>query len=40
MPVAEKYRGGCSQSAIRENTEPPMEELQNVLKELKGSATL
>ena len=30
----------CSQSAIGWNTGPPMEELEKVPKELKGSATL
>jgi hypothetical protein len=30
----------CSQSAIGWNTGPPMEELEKVSKELKGSATL
>jgi hypothetical protein len=32
--------GGCSQSAIGWITGPPMEELEKVSKELKGSATL
>jgi hypothetical protein len=36
MPVPGKYRSGCSQSS----TGPPMEELEKVPKELKGSATL
>jgi hypothetical protein len=40
MPVPGKYRSGCSQSSIRWNTGPPMEELETVPKELKGSATL
>jgi hypothetical protein len=31
---------GCSQSAIGWITGPPMEELEKVPKELKGSATL
>jgi hypothetical protein len=35
-----KQRSGCSQSAIGWITGPPMEELEKVLKELKGSATL
>jgi hypothetical protein len=39
MPVPGKYRSGCSQSAIGWNTGPPMEELEKVPKELKGSAT-
>jgi hypothetical protein len=38
--VPGKYRSGCSQSSIRWNTGPPMEELEKVPKELKGSATL
>jgi hypothetical protein len=40
MPVPGKYRSGCSQSSIRWNTRPPMEELEKVLKELKESVTL
>jgi hypothetical protein len=39
MPVPGKYRSGCSQSSIRWNTGPPMEKLEKVPKELKGSAT-
>jgi hypothetical protein len=39
-PVPGKHRSGCSQSAIGWNTGPPMEELEKVPKELKGSATL
>jgi hypothetical protein len=36
-----KLKGsGCSQSAIGWITGPPMEELEKVPKELKGSATL
>ena len=35
-----KYRSGCSQSAIGWNTGPPMEELEKVPKDLKGSVTL
>jgi hypothetical protein len=35
-----KHRSGCSQSAIGWNTVPPMEELEKIPKELKGSATL
>jgi hypothetical protein len=35
-----KHRSGCSQSDIGWNTGPPMEELEKVPKELKGSATL
>jgi hypothetical protein len=38
MSVPGKYRSGCSQSSIRWNTGSPMEELEKVLKELKGSA--
>jgi hypothetical protein len=38
--VPGKHISGCSQSAIRWNTGPPMEELEIVPKELKGSATL
>ena len=34
-----KHRSGCSQSAIGWNTGPPMEELEKVTKEVKGSAT-
>ena len=40
IPVPDKYRCGCSQSSIGWNTGPPMEELQKVPKELKGSAAL
>jgi hypothetical protein len=40
MPVPGKYRSGCSQSSIGWNTRPPMKELEKVLKEPKGSATL
>ena len=40
MPVPGKYRSGCSQSAIRWNTGPPMEELEKIPKELNGSITL
>jgi hypothetical protein len=40
MPGPGKHRSGCSQSAIRWNTGPPMDELEKVPKELKGSATL
>jgi hypothetical protein len=35
-----KHRSGCSQSVIGWNTGPPMEELEKVSKDLKGSATL
>ena len=35
-----KYRSGYSQSSIGWNTGPPMEELEKVHKELKGSAIL
>jgi hypothetical protein len=40
MPGPGKHRSGCSQSAIGWNTGPPMEELEKLPKELKGSATL
>ena len=40
MPVPTKHRSGSSQSAIGWNTGPPMEELEKVPKEVKGSATL
>jgi hypothetical protein len=39
MPVPGKYRSECSQSSIGWNTGSPMEELEKVPKELKGSAT-
>jgi hypothetical protein len=35
-----KHRSGCSQSAIGWNTGPPMEDLETVPKEPKGSAIL
>jgi hypothetical protein len=35
-----KHRSGCSQSAIGWITGPPMEELEKVPKDLKGSAIL
>ena len=40
MPGPSKHISGCSQSAIGWITGPPMEELEKVPKELKGSATL
>jgi hypothetical protein len=40
MPMPWKYRSGSSQSTIGWNTRPPMEELEKVSKELKGTATL
>jgi hypothetical protein len=40
MPVLGKYRSEYSQSSIGWNTGPPVEELEKVFKELKGSATL
>jgi hypothetical protein len=40
MPGPSKYRSGCSQSAIGWITGPPMDELEKIPKELKGSATL
>jgi hypothetical protein len=39
MPVPGRYRSGCSYSSIAWNTGTPMEELEKVPKELKGSAT-
>jgi hypothetical protein len=40
MPGPSKHRSGCSQLAIGWITGPPMEELEKVPKEIKGSATL
>jgi hypothetical protein len=40
MPGPSKHRSGCSQSANGWITGLPMEELEKVPKELKGSATL
>jgi hypothetical protein len=40
MQVPGKYRLGCSQSSIGWNTGPPMKELEELPKDLKGSATL
>jgi hypothetical protein len=40
MPGPSKHRSGCSQSAIGWITGPPIEELEKVPKELKGTATL
>ena len=40
IPGPSKHRSGCSQSAIGWITGPPMEELEKVPKELKGSAIL
>jgi hypothetical protein len=40
MPGPTKHRSGCSQSAVGWITGPPIEELEKVPKELKGSATL
>jgi hypothetical protein len=40
MPGPSKHRSQCSQSVIGWITGPPMEELEKVPKELKGSATL
>jgi hypothetical protein len=40
VPGPNKHRSECSQSAIGWTTVPPMEELEKVPKELKGSATL
>jgi hypothetical protein len=39
MPVSGKHRSGFSQTAIKWNTGFPMEELEQVPKELEGSAT-
>jgi hypothetical protein len=39
MPGPSKHISGCSQSAIGRITGTPMEELEKVHKELKGSAT-
>ena len=39
-PGPSKHRSGCSQSAIGWITGPPVEDLEKVPKELKGSATL
>jgi hypothetical protein len=40
MPGPGKHISGCLQSAIGWITGPPMEELEKVPKELKGSAIL
>jgi hypothetical protein len=40
MPGPGKHRSGCSQSAIGWITGTPIEELEKIPKELKGSATL
>ena len=40
MPGPNKHRSGYSQTAIGWITGPPMEELEKVPKELKGSANL
>jgi hypothetical protein len=40
MLVPGKYRSRCSESSIGWNTRPIVEELEKVLKELKGSVTL
>ena len=40
MPGPSKHRSGCSQSVSGWITGLPMEELEKVPKELKGSATL
>ena len=40
MPGPSNHRNGCSQSATGWITGLPMEELEKVAKELKGSATL
>jgi hypothetical protein len=40
MPGPSKHRSGCSQSAIGWITGPPIEELEKVPKELKGTEIL
>jgi hypothetical protein len=40
MPVPGKYRSRSSQSSIGWNTGPPMEDLEQLLKEMKKSAIL
>jgi hypothetical protein len=40
MPGPGKHRSGCPHLAIGWNTGPPMQELEKVPKELKGSATI
>jgi hypothetical protein len=40
IPGPSKHKSECSQSTIGWITGPPMEELEKVPKELKGSATL
>jgi hypothetical protein len=40
VPGPSKHISGCSQSAIGWSKGPPVEELEKVPKELKGSATL
>jgi hypothetical protein len=40
MPVPSKDISGCSQSINGLITGPPMEEVEKILKELKGAATL
>jgi hypothetical protein len=40
MPGPSRHRGGCSQSAIGWITGPPVEELEKIPKELKGSVAL
>ena len=40
MPGPSKHRSVCSHSAIGWITGPPMEKLEKVPKELKGTATL
>ena len=39
MPEPDKYRGGCSQPTIGLSTGSTMEELEKLLKDLKGFAT-
>ena len=40
LPVPGKYRCGCSQPSVEQNTRSPMMELEKVLKELKESEAL
>ena len=40
LPGPSKHKNGCSQSTIGWITEPPIEELEKVPNELKGSVTL
>ena len=40
LPETDKYRGGCSESTIRQSMGSPMEELEKGLKELRKFAAL